>query len=727
MKNIFLIIVLLAIVMVLTTCQNPVLQEIGGTPHYRIRVFPAPNHGSLRVSHNWAPAGSNVTIYVNPEPGFKLKDNSLRAQPEVAGSNPSTVTIRGGKYQVDVTSSNVAVTAEFEAKPPSTYTISVDNAITNGFISAAPLYGSPGTIVRFTLVPDSGYDLVSGTLTVNGITISDNLPYTYTLGTQDITVSAQFGEKDYASLKASAWKYLDAGEYDTAASFYEEAYKKNKTDPETVMYATLAKLGKLLLDNDVRSVLGSMNMAYVPGTLEDWICDMNWTGSPWYQTWDGDVYPTKSNLTPPGYVEVQFETEDAVLPRLNGRLSGFVGQFGDYKIAQGTNPDTRQKFKNLIFWILISKNSGGFNSFIERVNRYVFGDKFEAIAAMAATFPENTTVPLNNRLKERFGLDKYYGTGNTSIGKAELDYIFANLFAVKAAFEYLAVYDWTIDLRPWLTSEIFPEDGLDQILNKIFNQGITNENHKRFWIDPPTVATILPLKNKFLTVRYAASMNKAKTDLSKALNMANKSIDWWYSSSGNFSSTAKTNYAWARDGLAAAKAALDTNSVFYFPEKLPVPGPSAAWPNAAAADYGVNTAQFFVPGAFSLTRLFTTELGGKAPSMFKIEWYEDRTDSFAAKFTGNYSLVTEPIPDNDGDSNVAGTGNSSPRGLYTFEVNTAYLKELFPGNRFSAFGSKASLFDVFPTIPLWPERPTYLQGGRSNLSARRLYYYYHWR
>jgi hypothetical protein len=724
-KSVALAILITAIV--LTTCQNPEMGEVQGTLYYRVRIFPAPANGSLRLSENWAASGANITIYVNPNPGYKLKDGSLKVQPEVAGSNPSTVTVRDGKYQVDVTGSNVAVTAEFELKADNTYTVSTDYSIANGFISASPLVGPEGTVVRFTLIPDSGYDLVSGALTVNGTPISETLPYTYTLGREDITVSARFEEKDYASLKASAWKYLDAGEYDTAASFFEEAYAKNKTDPETIMYATLAKLGKLLLDNDVRSVIGSMNLAYVPGNLEDWICDKEWIGSPWYQTWTGNSYPTKANLTPPGYVQVQFETEDAALPRLNTRLSGFVGQFGDYKIAQGTNPDTRQKFNNMIFWILLSKNTSGFNGFIERVGRYVFGDKFEAIAKMAETFPEGQTVRLNGRLKERFALDTFYGPGDTTIGKAELDYIFANLYAIKAAFEYLAVYDWTINLRPWLTSEIQPEDGLDQILNNIFNQGTNNENHKPYWINPPTVATILPLKNSFLTVRYAASMGKAKTDLSKALNMANKSFNTWYGASGNFSETAKANYTWAKDGWAAARAAFDGNGSFYFPKNLPEPGPSAAWPDSASADYGVNTAKFFTPGAFTLDKLFTTELGGKAPSMFKLEWYEDPTDSFAAKFTGNYSMVTGPILDSDGDSNVAGTGNASPRGLYTFELNTAYLKELFPGSRFSRFGDKASLFDVFPTIPLWPERPSYLQGGKSNMSARQMYYYYHWR
>jgi hypothetical protein len=75
---------------------------------------------------------------------------------------------------------------------------------------------------------------------------------------------------------------------------------------------------------------------------------------------------------------------------------------------------------------------------------------------------------------------------------------------------------------------------------------------------------------------------------------------------------------------------------------------------------------------------------------------------------------------------VAGTGNEAPRGIYTFEVNTGYLKQLFPKG-FAQYGERALLSEVFRAIPLWPARPSYFMGGRANLSARDLYYYYHWK
>jgi hypothetical protein len=706
------------------------MEKIDPKTNYSIRVFPVPEHGTITLSDEYAPQGAYVTAYVNPAPGYMLKDDRLILQSEVDG-NASAIGRNGAKYQIPVTQYNVAVTAVFTPKTGSSYTVSIDPSVVHGTIYAYPLFADAGTPVRLFLVPDEGYDLVSGSLKLDdGTVISETVPYTFYLPNRDVTVNALFEEKSYADLLASADKYLDAGEYDTAASFYREAYKKNKEDPEAIMYSTFADLGSMLLDADIRSILGSFFMLTVPSTLDDWVCDDDWTGTTrWYSEWTGVQYDTAaSGKNPPQYVHTTYTTETMTLPQMNSRLSNvFVGQFGDSPLGQGAS--TTQKFSNLVFWGLIASNSTGFNGLVERINRYVFGETFEDLANRADSFPEDGRVLLNGRLKDRFNLEDLYGPGETYIGKAELDYIFANLRAVKAFFEYLAVYDLTIDLRPWLTSQLEIDDGLDQILNKIFNQAVSNDNHKIYWKTTSTVGNILPFKNNFLNVRNTGFMSKARNDLSKALNMANRSMSIWYGNTGNtsrFTSTARLKHQWAKDGLAHAKSALEGSGVFYFPKKMPKSEVTSVWPNEATADYGLNLAEFFRPGSFSLVNFFTTEWGGRVPSLFKVKWYEDRNDNWAAVITDDYQLLTKQISSvsrDNIDTDVNGTGNSAPYGIYTFEMNTKYLKQLFPKG-FSNFGDKAPLYKVFPAIPLWPTRPTYFI--TSNLSARSLYYYYHW-
>jgi hypothetical protein len=708
--------VLLATILIGTACQNPAMEEISDpNVRYMLRIFPTPEHGTLTLSHSFAPSGSWVTVYVNPDPGYRLVEGTASEKKGVIiqnenGGNPSNVTKYGGRYQFSCPGVNASITATFEPVPDGLYTVSIDKAIEHGVIAADPVYARAGDVISLTLIPDSGYDLVTGSLTLeDGTPISETLPFSFVLPERHVTVNGRFEEKDFDALMASARKYLTAGQYDNAASFYEEAYQKNKTDPEAILYAALAKLGGILIDPDVGSILsGSLHFASVPGSLDDWICDE--------ESWEGN----DSNLWYTAYAGTTPEEEAAVLPKIYSRFSGFVTPFGDFQIAQDAN--TRQKFINLIFWGLISSHTGGFNELLERINRYVFGNDFEAIALRAETLPNDARVPLNDRLKNRFKLGNLYGNETVYIGKAELDYIIANLRALKAAFEYLTAYDWSIDLRPWLTSQIFTNDGLDDILNKIFAQAANNPTHQAYWRDYATVERILPFKNTFLTMRNTAFLGKARSDLSKALSMANTSMAYWYGASEDYTTTrftaeARTNRQWARDAWAEAKTALDGNGRFRFPKKLPEDG--GVW----SGDYAVDAGEFFKPGAFTLTNLFVTELGGKAPSLFKIIWYEDKNDGYNPVITGESELVTQPIVGLGGDQNVAGN-NSAPYGRFSFAVNTENLKKIFPIG-FSEYGDSELLSDVFPHIPLWPSKPAYFTG--TNSSASNLYKYYHQR
>jgi hypothetical protein len=115
---------------------------------------------------------------------------------------------------------------------------------------------------------------------------------------------------------------------------------------------------------------------------------------------------------------------------------------------------------------------------------------------------------------------------------------------------------------------------------------------------------------------------------------------------------------------------------------------------------------------------------GRAPSLFKVEWYEDRSNNYAEVFTGNYYPVTAPIAGVGNETNVAGTGYNMPYGIYSFEVNTKNLRELFPKGFDEFSGKDVELhYKVFPSIPLWPWAKTRLTGLQS--PARKLYEYYH--
>jgi hypothetical protein len=723
------------------SCPNISMTELDAKSTYAVRVYPIPEHGTLKLSEEYVTSGNWISVYVNPDPGYTLKADSLRSfnedAPDPVGGN---IRIRGSRYQYQV-GKNTRITAAFEPVQAGVYSVHVDSGISGGVIFSTPLSGSPGTAVTLTLVPETGYDLKAGTLFVNGERLSDTPPYTFIMPAENITVKAEFETKDFDQLKASARNYLDVKQYDTAAAFYEEAWKKNPADPEAIFYSSLAKLAGLLIDPEVRTVISSFHMD-TPGTLDDWICDGYSPSESWWTTYTG-TYDIR---------ETHYEGRDLTLPRLSPAAWGFVTPYSDFEISQEA-VNHIQKFKNHLFWGLIASYTGGFNPLIENLLRDVFGRDFEAAVARAGAFPADARVELHPIFKARFGLEDYYGSGPTYVGKAELDYIFGTMRAFKAAVEYLSVYDLTMEMRNWLISEILKGDGFDEVLQKMFN--LTSGARRDLWEDYPTVIRMLPFRNNFLRVRNASAMSGAKSDFIRAFGMLNASLSHWYGTASNGSAsslwtdTAAAKNNWLRNGISRAKTALESGGVFYFPAGIPDeytggewvwPSPGWDWPGAETPDtedvkvYGVDTGKFFTPGAFTLQNIFITEMGGEAPQLWQIEWYEDRAAGYAAVYTGRKTPVTGPIERRGRQEDVAGGTNDAPYGKFSFMLNTKYLKELFPRG-FETYesivdsssvstGDEELFSDIFPNITMWPWAPSYFG---NTVTATQLYHWYHLR
>jgi hypothetical protein len=276
---------------------------------------------------------------------------------------------------------------------------------------------------------------------------------------------------------------------------------------------------------------------------------------------------------------------------------------------------------------------------------------------------------------------------------------------------------------------------------------------KELWQDYPTVIKMLPFRNNFLRVKNASAMPQAKSDFIRALGMVNASLSHWYGTGNGSGSTpwidtVKTKNTWLRNGIVRAKEALESGGVFYYPDKIPDenvsgewvwPAPGWDWPGAQTPDtadvkvYGIKMEKFFTPGAFTLQNIFMTEMGGEAPQLWQIEWYEDRATAYVPVYTGNKHLVTGPIERRGRQDDVSGT-NDAPYGKFSFMLNTKYLKELFPrgfetyksivdGSSVNS-GDQELLSDIFPNIAMWPWAPSYFG---NTITATQIYYWYHLR
>jgi hypothetical protein len=756
-----------------TNCPGVVLPEVDSRPIYAVAIGAVEN-GQVRLSQWQANEGEWIIVYMYPDPGYRLnpdpdptlhnRDYRYSYIDTTSGQRVvQTSQIRKvSSYQFPMPAGDVEVTVKFEPAPAGVFAVSVDSNIVHGEILTDPTGYSAGSEVILTVIPESGYGLASGSLMVSGLgPLNDAPPYKFNI-TAHATVTAQFTQKGADGLRQDGWNALSAGEYDAAMVFYEAAYQQNPSDPETIVYSSLGKLGSLLLSRDVRTLLSSFDFAVIPSTLKDWICDKDWTGvedDRWYETYAG-IYFDPADGTPYVYYE-----EDAALPKLATNMQGFPGGFLNFQIVHKfgyLSPPSRIIWPNLLFWALITNNRDGFNNRLDDILKYAFGSEFEEAASRVEKLSyDSPPVLLNDRLKERFDLDEFYGSEPTYIGRAEMEMIFAGLRAIKAGVEFLSSYDWEIQLRTWLLNEIEPGWGLEGILERMFNMAINREESKPFWRESIDVARILPLKNNFLKIRNRSAMVRARKDFTDAVNAAQSAVEHYFGSGNRLSDTAKTNlntkYLWARGAVNQAKTAIEGGGggIFYFPKKLPKNDAekiaAVAWPdgtgevylgNPENRVYGINIETFFTPGTFTLPNLITTTAAGTIPVMYRLKWHEDANhniifDEGGAPVTAENtvfgtmaveSIVGFDTPRNDLESSPPvvrpADWELGPYGIFSFEINTANLKRVFPKG-FQQHGDTAFLHDVFPTIPIWPWAKTYLDG--MSPAARQLYQYYNMR
>lgn len=148
-------------------------------------------NGATSVSNNTNIAyGTVLSVVANPGENDVLESLTCNGKPVADGK----VTVTG----------NLDIKATFETKAPSTYLVKA-GTMNNGKVLLFDAQGNPieygsahteGTVINMLVVPDYGYEL-DGDLTVTGTSFSSK-SRTFTVGTGDITVAANFKLKKFA-------------------------------------------------------------------------------------------------------------------------------------------------------------------------------------------------------------------------------------------------------------------------------------------------------------------------------------------------------------------------------------------------------------------------------------------------------------------------------------------------------------------------------------------------
>ena len=141
-------------------------------------------------------AGSSATITFTPDNGYRIKSVKV---------NNSTVSVSNNQYTISSINANTTVNVEFEAIPPTTYTLSI-TASGNGSATynstsirdkTSTFTVNEGTSATITFTPDDGYQIKAVKVNGSTVTVSNN-EYTISNVNKNTTVEVEF-EKNPAS------------------------------------------------------------------------------------------------------------------------------------------------------------------------------------------------------------------------------------------------------------------------------------------------------------------------------------------------------------------------------------------------------------------------------------------------------------------------------------------------------------------------------------------------
>jgi hypothetical protein len=621
---------------------------------YEAKVNPVEN-GTVRAMPDRGIAGTEITLAVNPRPGYRLKDSSLYAYD--GGAAEKNILINAPPYRLSL-AKNIKIFAEFEPVPENHHTVTVDENIRGGTIIpygkinegggtriVAPNGpGSLNMIIFLMIYPDPGFALKEDSVKWDGIPLS--APFEFMLpNNRNVVVTAEFEALDSDAFVANGLRALHRDDYDSAVKAFDEAYGINPANKEAIFYSTLGRLASIAVDGNVRKLMTSLGMARYPVNLNNMFANGDaWdnyydsgTGQTlqrpsWLADYAGGIRLWNVSHTPQGYYAIQNQE--------------FIW-IDSYSASNSAQP-TMATFYLAMFFNLMGTNVNNWNDVVDNTLKYVFGDAFEAAASRAAELSYGDTITLNQRTIEKLYMEDYFTNGE-KVGRAELDMLFSFLRTIKAALEWAKAYDLYMDRSMFRFTDNIPRDGslagLIDMINKeyvdpselkgdfdssnaVINRVVSyvfrimDERFVANDIHATNITAMLPLRNRFLLERQGASetLNRSRTDLIRAIDALLAVYAYYYTGTPDLPQAIQDKlpeYRWAKDCFEKLKAALVTGDSFYFPENLPTTGDT--WNYTAAdslAKYGVNMGRLFVPGQLSLDRLITVETGSKKPKFY---------------------------------------------------------------------------------------------------------------
>ncbi|MBP3449271.1 MAG: hypothetical protein J6K22_02275 [Spirochaetaceae bacterium] len=251
-------------------------------------------------------------------------------------------------------------------------------------------------------------------------------------------------------------------------------------------------------------------------------------------------------------------------------------------------------------------NSNGLNELFDNILA-VFGTKFANAKALAASLTD-ASVEIPTEVFDAFGLEELLdGQSSLMVGKAELNVLVASMEILKGTFQWLASYDWSVNLS--YLKEAFIDDfySEDLILDAFENT----------------------LTENTLTVRNVQLMTDSKNSFLSALSLVESSYNYLVGDTSQYPDVYVDSIKEYGDVylqcVQSLKKAIQDGGIFYIPG---YEWDGTSWPKTASNTMmQIDMGNFFTAGY--LTDITERTSSGKVQFYIEIYVYDSEDSIFA--------------------------------------------------------------------------------------------------
>ena len=249
---------------------------------------------------------------------------------------------------------------------------------------------------------------------------------------------------------------------------------------------------------------------------------------------------------------------------------------------------TAQAVSYLFMANALECNSTGLNKAFDNILA-VFGTKFANAKALAASLSD-ASVEIPSKVFDAFGLEELLdGQSSLKVGKAELNVLVASMEILKGTFQWLASYDWSLNLS-YLKAAFIDDFYSDELIYDAFENTVTE---------------------KTLAVRNAQLMTDSKNSFLSAISLVESSYNYLVGDTSQYPDVYVDKIKEIGDvyleGLKALKKSIQDGGIFFVPDDE---WDMESWPTTASNTMmQIDMGKFFTAGY--LTDIIERDDSGK--------------------------------------------------------------------------------------------------------------------